>query len=288
MQIQADTTANNLTYSDPYLLNGPNPCNTTPPFVCISEPGLLAAQYDRRIPYVFQYEFNIQRQLGNSTVAEIGYFGSQSHFLQRFHNQNNPIPGTGPVAPRRPFPEVNAIQYVEGGVNANYQLGDDMNSVVEAYIFSKFDHSGYGAGSKTDKIFVPGLRASACTLLPGNFIHADDLKLLDEFRGAGHGAHKRGSLKIAFNGDVEHFFQLRRGKGLSGVVQAPTDHPTPLGGPATVENIALFCRAHNAHEGVRVFGKTFTRPGASADQPGSTRPGASWVPRSASSGRAIL
>jgi hypothetical protein len=76
-------------------------------------------------------------------------------------------------------------------------------------------------------------------------------------------------------------------------------HAYALGGPATVENIALFCRAHNAHEGVRVFGeraKSFTRPRASGIDSGgavrsgttekSTRPGASGEstrPRASSS-----
>lgn len=48
------------------------------------------------------------------------------------------------------------------GVNANYQLGDDMNSVVEAYFFGKIDRSNNVSttGVKTDKIYVPGLRAS--------------------------------------------------------------------------------------------------------------------------------
>lgn len=50
------------------------------------------------------------------------------------------------------------------GVNANYQLGDDMNSVVEAYFFGKINRSSNTATSspraKTDKIYVPGLRAS--------------------------------------------------------------------------------------------------------------------------------
>lgn len=50
------------------------------------------------------------------------------------------------------------------GVNANYQLGDDMNSVVEAYFFGKIDRSGnVTTGSpfeKTNKVYVPGLRAS--------------------------------------------------------------------------------------------------------------------------------
>jgi|CXWL01.1.fsa_nt_gi hypothetical protein len=50
------------------------------------------------------------------------------------------------------------------GVNANYQLGDDMNSVVEAYFFGKINRSNNVATTtpraKTDKVYVPGLRAS--------------------------------------------------------------------------------------------------------------------------------
>lgn len=50
------------------------------------------------------------------------------------------------------------------GVNANYQLGDDMNSVVEAYFFGKINRGNNVATSipraKTDKVYVPGLRAS--------------------------------------------------------------------------------------------------------------------------------
>ncbi len=50
------------------------------------------------------------------------------------------------------------------GVNANYQLGDDMNSVVEAYFFGKIDRSDNIGGAspfeKTNKVYVPGLRAS--------------------------------------------------------------------------------------------------------------------------------
>lgn len=46
------------------------------------------------------------------------------------------------------------------GANANYQLGDDMNSVVEAYFFGKIDHSTQTAGAKANTTYVPGLRAS--------------------------------------------------------------------------------------------------------------------------------
>ncbi len=52
------------------------------------------------------------------------------------------------------------------GVNANYQLGDAMNTVVEGYFFAKADQTSNGfnpnaiPGSKQDNVFAPGLRAS--------------------------------------------------------------------------------------------------------------------------------
>ena len=53
------------------------------------------------------------------------------------------------------------------GANANYQLGDKMNTEVEGYFFAKIDKSvqvsGTGAGNKSDTadtVYVPGLRAS--------------------------------------------------------------------------------------------------------------------------------
>jgi hypothetical protein len=53
------------------------------------------------------------------------------------------------------------------GVNANYQLGDDMNTVIEGYFFARINEStssglaGAPAASvDTDKLYVPGLRAS--------------------------------------------------------------------------------------------------------------------------------
>ena len=54
------------------------------------------------------------------------------------------------------------------GMNANYQLNDPMSTVMEAYIFTRFDgDTNFAAqgspGTVTDKgdtLFVPGLRAS--------------------------------------------------------------------------------------------------------------------------------
>lgn len=44
------------------------------------------------------------------------------------------------------------------GINANYKLGDKMNTVVEAYTFAKMDKTA--AIAETKKLYVPGLRLS--------------------------------------------------------------------------------------------------------------------------------
>lgn len=50
------------------------------------------------------------------------------------------------------------------GVNAGYEVGDSFNTQVEAYFFAKTDKSTDGTGastnSKSDTVYVPGLRAS--------------------------------------------------------------------------------------------------------------------------------
>lgn len=167
IQALANTTTNDLTFSDPSFLNRSNACGTSPPLVCISTPGLLSAQVDRRTPYVLQYELNIQRQIDQSTVVEVGYFGSGSHFLQRFHNLNNPVPGTGAVALRIPWPELNPIQHPEGDVDANYQslagkltrrLSKGLTYLV-SYTYSKSLDDGSGIRSFAQD---SGIQNSAC------------------------------------------------------------------------------------------------------------------------------
>jgi hypothetical protein len=116
----ASATLNNITWADPYLLNGNNKCGTTAPLVCATLPGPTLVTYDRRTPYMAQWTMNVERQLGKSTVVEVGYLGSVSHFLQRFHNINNPIPGPGSVASRTPWPELGSMQFVDSDVNARY------------------------------------------------------------------------------------------------------------------------------------------------------------------------
>lgn len=56
--------------------------------------------------YVQQWNLNIQRDVGFDTVLTVGYVGSHGSHLYVFPNINQPVPGPGPIAPRRPFPNL--------------------------------------------------------------------------------------------------------------------------------------------------------------------------------------
>jgi hypothetical protein len=157
LTITASNTLNNLTWYNPYLLNGNNPCNVAPPLVCLSSPGPTVLDYNGRTAYEIQYTANVQRQLSNSTVLEVGYLGSESHFLQRFHNINNPIPGTGSTAPRTPWPELGVMQFVDDDVSAHYEsltgkltkrLSNGLTALV-SYTYGKSIDDGSGIRAVT-------------------------------------------------------------------------------------------------------------------------------------------
>ena len=85
-----------------------------------STPYVLANIYNRTTPYVLQYLFNIQRQLTEDTVLEVGYIGNAGHKIERMLAFNIPLPGPGAVASRRTWPELGTIQEVANTVNTNY------------------------------------------------------------------------------------------------------------------------------------------------------------------------
>ncbi len=97
-----------------------NPFAITPGSLVVAAPTILSSQYNRRRPYVIQYVFNMQRQLTTNSMLELGYIGSEGHFLDRFRPLNFPLPGPGNVQSRRPYPALGIIQEVEGLVNSNY------------------------------------------------------------------------------------------------------------------------------------------------------------------------
>ena len=117
------TSAPNITWENPYLLNGANPCGTVAPVACITTPGPLAEQYNQKTPYMEQWTASIQRQLGKSTVVEVDYLGSEGHHLQRYHYLNQAVPGTTSTASRTPWPQFNTFQYIDGDADSSYESG---------------------------------------------------------------------------------------------------------------------------------------------------------------------
>ncbi len=117
------TGSPNITWENPYLLNGANPCGTVAPVACISSPGPLAEQYNQSTPYMEQWTASLQRQLGKSTVLEVDYLGSEGHHLQRYHYLNQPVPGTTPTTQREPWSQFGEFQYVDGDADSSYEAG---------------------------------------------------------------------------------------------------------------------------------------------------------------------
>lgn len=114
--------------------------------VQINNPYVLGNIHDRRTPYSIQYLLNIQRELGNNLLLEVGYLGSVSRKLESLRAFNESIPGaTGSVLSRAPYPEFGRIQEVDGSAKANYngfsvklekRLSSGL-SFVSGYTFSK-------------------------------------------------------------------------------------------------------------------------------------------------------
>lgn len=141
-----------LTFANPYPL-GPNPCGTSLPNVCVSDPVLLGNATSRKTPLVGTYELNIQRQLGDNMVLEIGYLGTIGRRLERPLGYNDAYPSaTGTVASRQPYPEFNLLQLTESVAESNYnsatakltrRLARGLSGTV-AYTFSKSLDDGSG------------------------------------------------------------------------------------------------------------------------------------------------
>jgi hypothetical protein len=91
----------------------------------VPRPYTFANPYDRRTPYSIQYLFNIQRELPQNTVLEVGYLGSVSHRLESLRAVNESIPlaqapAVSSIPMRAPFPNFGRIQLVDNGGNGNY------------------------------------------------------------------------------------------------------------------------------------------------------------------------
>lgn len=73
-----------------------------------------------RMPYVLQWNFNVQRQLPGSLLVTVAYVGTKGVKLRDEINVNQARPGAGPIPPRRPFPLFNDIAVTMFRANSSY------------------------------------------------------------------------------------------------------------------------------------------------------------------------
>ena len=109
----------NLYYPVPGLVNlslaNPFPSNFPLPY-----PGsAIAFQRNLRTPYMQQWNFGVQRQLGYARVIEIAYVGSKGTHLIDSRNINQPRPSTNRQNPG-PNPNFSEIDIIESQANSTY------------------------------------------------------------------------------------------------------------------------------------------------------------------------
>src|SRR4051794_37290007 len=93
--------------------------NNVPIFGTSPQPpyGAFAVSQDLRLPYVENFNVNVEQQLGPTTIAQIGYVGTRGHRLALMRDINAATPGATLAQSRRPYaalyPDLAAINELE-------------------------------------------------------------------------------------------------------------------------------------------------------------------------------
>jgi len=88
-------------------------------------------------PYMQQWNFGMERELGKDTVLQITYAGSKGTKLFTFYNGNQASPSsdpTAPFAPRRPIPQIDT------GINLFKSDGGSKYNSLQSRLEKRFTH----------------------------------------------------------------------------------------------------------------------------------------------------
>ena len=144
-----------LTWDVPFRgVGSANDCGVAPPLVCLTNVYVLGNMPDRKTPYMWQYLFNVQRELGAQMALEVGYLGSHSYRLERMFDWNETTPSAQntSVQSRKPYPEFTKVQEIGNVAEARYdslavKLTRRMSkglSLLAGYTLSKSTDNGSG------------------------------------------------------------------------------------------------------------------------------------------------
>ena len=76
---------------------------------------------DYKTPKIEQWSFGIQSELTNNVALEVNYVGNHGYNLGELLDfANQPLPGVGPIQPRRPYPDFNSVLYTASGATSFY------------------------------------------------------------------------------------------------------------------------------------------------------------------------
>ncbi|MFN2446607.1 MAG: TonB-dependent receptor domain-containing protein [Vicinamibacterales bacterium] len=126
--------------------------------LAIVTPNLSAFDQNYKLGRVQQFSFNVQRQLADNLVADVGYVGTRGDRLFRTVNNNQPLPAPGAVQARRPYPMFGAMNTVTSVAESEYNGLEARlerrfsrgHSFLASYTFSKsMDHAS-GSGGTAD------------------------------------------------------------------------------------------------------------------------------------------
>jgi hypothetical protein len=86
--------------------------------------GAFAVSQDLKLPYVENFNVNVEQQLGPTTIAQVGYVGTRGHRLALMRDINAATPGATLSQTRRPFatkfPDLAAINELESIGSSRY------------------------------------------------------------------------------------------------------------------------------------------------------------------------
>jgi len=137
-------SATNLALGPPWVprtsisCNNDVPCtNATNPFsatIPIGFSGNLAIKTNRT-PYVVQFSLGVQRELTPTTSFEVNYVGNAAFKNLLGLNLNQPVPGPGPINPRRPYPNL-------GDLSGYFSIGRSHYDSLQTALRKTYDSTG--------------------------------------------------------------------------------------------------------------------------------------------------